>query len=737
MIAEQLQAARAAHWRQQQSPILTLDEAESWLAQHPLCLYLPRAAQLPAPAPSFVEACTGSRQATPGAAAIEQAQRLLTRLIAAGTAVPLNLLGTVGEQPDFLAHREALPYVLALRADPDWKHAPQKSSGHKVSPLVLELWKVLDKEGALTAAEARETLGRELTEAALLRALCELWQALRISPVLAEEVGQPARWEMLRVHHRGALETGSTTSQVTALSLLVSMYLQSVYAATSEEIEIFLSPVASRSRVREAVRGLSATRQLHALSMAAQTYHFLENGLPEFAAPSTASDSAETEASHPSTPVERPRPRKIQATARPNSPAASMAAPSTGAAPIFRRPKPAPGPLPGSVARSAPPPEAGPAAKPATVRPAANAGWKPPARPGAPGRPAWKPSGKPPAGGARWAQKDEGIGGGGKPRPASAARPSATPARSEARPFARAGTAPPGTRPARPDTRGGTRPNRPGAWSGAEKRERPKPWALPGRKSSSAPRPPHAGGRSDAPFRPAPHRDRPSTGSTSEGTRAFSPRAPRGERGPGDPTRSRSAPSRAPGRSPGRTSSPPSGYGANRPPAPYRSNRSNPVGAGQAPGEQRRSGPPPRGGRPSGPRPARFGASRPGNPSSDKPRAGSGRPFPRPSRPAVRPGTRPSGPRPPSTGGAGQDTRPRPNPRGPGNERPRSAGYARPGSKPGPGGGGKGRSDRGPRPPYVPGSRPAKSWGRPGGSSAKPGKPSFRGRKPDRKKPEA
>ena len=141
--------------------------------------------------------------------------------------------------------------------------------------------------------------------------------------------GQPARWEMLRVHHRGALETGSTTSQVTALSLLVSMYLQSVYAATSEEIEIFLSPVASRSRVREAVRGLSATRQLHALSMAAQTYHFLENGLPEFAPPSTASDSAETEASHPSTPVERPRPRKIQATARPNPPAASMAAPST------------------------------------------------------------------------------------------------------------------------------------------------------------------------------------------------------------------------------------------------------------------------------------------------------------------------------------------------------------------------------------------------------------------------
>jgi 23S rRNA pseudouridine2605 synthase len=738
LIAEQLQAARAAHWRQQQSPILTLDDAESWLAQHPLCLYLPRQAQLPAPAPSFVEACMGSRQATPGVAAIEQAQQLLTRLIASGTVVPLNLLGTVGEQPDFLAHREALPYVLALRADPDWKHAPQKSSGHKVSPLVLELWKVLDKEGALTAIEAREILGRELTEAAVLRALCELWQTLRISPVLAEKAGQPARWEMLRVQHRAALETGSTTSQVTALSLLVSMYLQSVYAATSEEIEIFLSPVASRSRVREAVRGLSATRQLHALSMDAQTYHFLENGLPEFTPQATPSAAPEAEPSSPASSLQRPRPRKIQATARPDLPASSPAAPSAGSAPIFRRTKS----VPASAPRFEKRPEAGPTAKPAT-RPAASAGWKPPARPGSPERPAWKPAGKPPTGGERWVRKDEGIRGGGKPRSASAARPPASPTRSGARPYARPGAgAPDSRRSARPDARGGTRPNRPGAWSGAEKRDRPAPWALPGRKPSSASRPPRAGGRSAAPFRPQQRRDRPGTGAPSEGTAAFPPRAPRGDRGPGDPSRARSTPGRAPGRPPA--------YGAKRSPAPYRSNqarsdqpRRSQTRSEQGPSDRTRSGPPPQGGRPSAPRPARFGASpsgapRPGNPRPDNRRSGNaGRPFPRPSKPGVRPGARPGGPRPPSSEGAGQDTRPKPNPRGPGNERPRSGGYARPAGKPRPSEGEKGRSDRGPRPPFVPGSRPAKSWQRPGGSSAKPGKPSFRGRKPDRKKPGA
>ena len=144
MTAEQLERARAAHWRQQKNPLLTLDDATQWLEQHPLCLYLPRRAQLPAPAPSFVEAVLGTPSATPGADAISAAHALVARLVASGAVVALNLFGAVGEQPDFLVARQALPYVLCLRADADWKHAPEKSSGHKVSPLVLELWKALN-----------------------------------------------------------------------------------------------------------------------------------------------------------------------------------------------------------------------------------------------------------------------------------------------------------------------------------------------------------------------------------------------------------------------------------------------------------------------------------------------------------------------------------------------------------------------------------------------------------------
>jgi 23S rRNA pseudouridine2605 synthase len=713
LIAHQLHAARAAHWRQQQSPILTLDDAERWLEQHPLCLYLPRHAQLPAPAPSFVEACMGIRHATPPPAAIAHAQGLLTRLIVSGAVVPLNLLGAVGEQPDFLAHRDALPYILSLRADPNWKHAPQKSSGHKVSPLVLELWRALDKEGALTAAEARETLGRELTEAAVLRALCELWQALRISPQYAEE-GQPTRWEMLRVRHAEALATAGTTGQVTALSLLVSMYLQSVYAATSEEIEIFLSPVASRSRVREAVRGLSATRQIHALSMDAQTYYFLENGLPEFAepaAPDTVDAALPPASPAPAGPLPapKPRPRKVQAT-RTTAGTDAPAAPPSRSAPIFRRPKPEP--------------------RPAAIQPGPGTD-----RPAPQSRPPWHPAAKPPASGppARWAGKQGGMRPPGRSFAAASGRRgdkiAPKPERRAPRsgPYGRPGEVRPDARAsARPNARGGARPSaRPGPWTktgtgtGARNKPAAKPWALPARSSSSPSRPPRAGGRGDSPFRsPQKHGDRPrnsgpSTGAR-EGAESFRPRAPRGDRG---------APA---GRANAgwRPSSRPSGRPSGRAPGrPQEKPRTPSVpGAGPSPGRpafssrpKERRGGPQRGGRPGGAKPARFDA---------------GRPFRKASGP---PGA--TGPRPASPGGAARSATPgksdRPRPAG-----FRSAGDRRPGANAG-STGGEGRGNRERRPPFVPRSGPPRVRPKAGGAAGKPGKPSFRGRKPDRKKPGA
>src|ERR1700722_4687691 len=63
--ADQLAAARLAHWHHNADPILTINMLRDWLNTSGLVLFTPRAAQLPAPAPSFVEAIPGPPHATP------------------------------------------------------------------------------------------------------------------------------------------------------------------------------------------------------------------------------------------------------------------------------------------------------------------------------------------------------------------------------------------------------------------------------------------------------------------------------------------------------------------------------------------------------------------------------------------------------------------------------------------------------------------------------------------------
>ncbi len=276
MTSEQLQAARAEKWRQKTNPLLTIEDAEAWIESTGMSLFLPRKTQLQAPAPSFVEAVLGESSATPAPSTIQNAFEMAARLFAEEKATPLNLLGTVSEQPDFLVSSEALPYVFALRGDRDWKRGPREKS----SPLVIESWKLLKREGALTASELQELLGREVTEAAVLRALSELWMALRVLPVYT--AGEATAWELFESRHQKAMQAGSGMAQATALSALISLYLDSAIAATSEEIEIFLSPLAPRSRIREVVHGLATTRQLLTIPLGSQSLLHIAGGLPEF-----------------------------------------------------------------------------------------------------------------------------------------------------------------------------------------------------------------------------------------------------------------------------------------------------------------------------------------------------------------------------------------------------------------------------------------------------------------------
>ena len=280
MTAEQLEASRAERMRHNGHGPLTFEDARTWIEETGLCLFLPRRQFTSSVAPSFVEAVAGQQDATPDPKHIALAEELLVRLETGDVAVRLNLQGQPGEQPDFVVASWVLPYVYALRGDRDWRRSPQLTGSRQVSQLAVQAYKLLEA-GDATIASLKHALGREVTEGAVLRAITELWQQLRIIPVISAP-GQAAKWQLLRHRYQKAIAEGASTSQVTAISVLASIYLQAVIAASMEEVELFLAPLTARSKVREVLRGLVATRQIHTVSVGHAQHFYVAGTLPAF-----------------------------------------------------------------------------------------------------------------------------------------------------------------------------------------------------------------------------------------------------------------------------------------------------------------------------------------------------------------------------------------------------------------------------------------------------------------------
>ncbi|MFP5277221.1 MAG: hypothetical protein ACLGPM_08895 [Acidobacteriota bacterium] len=278
-----MEASRVERMRLNGSGALTFEDARTWLEETGLCLFMPRKQYSSAPSPSFVEAVSGQRNPNPEPKQVALAEELLVRLENSDVAVRLNLLGQPGEQPDFVVAAWVLPYVYALRGDRDWRRTPQLTGSRQVSPLAIQTYKLLET-GELSIPQLKHQLGREVSEAAVGRAITELWQQLRIIPVIAAP-GQTAKWQLLRNRYQKAIAEGASTSQVTAISVLASIYLQAVIAGSMEDVEAFLAPLTSRSKVREVIRGLVATRQVHSMSMGHLQHFYVAGTLPEFTPP--------------------------------------------------------------------------------------------------------------------------------------------------------------------------------------------------------------------------------------------------------------------------------------------------------------------------------------------------------------------------------------------------------------------------------------------------------------------
>jgi hypothetical protein len=232
----------------------------------------------------LVEAVLGAPNENPVLADTEQTKSLLARLIAEGIAVPLNLLGTPGETPDFIASAAVFTYIFTLRGDKAWKQPPATSGAVKVSPLALAAYTLLSERITMSAYDLTTQLGKEVTESAVLRALNELWVNLRVLPIPQPD-GQPTLWELTSGRFTKLMKAGANAGQPSALSALISLYLNTAIVATEEEIETFLSPLAARSRIRDVVHALMSARQLETIAIEGKTVLHVAGELPGFLAP--------------------------------------------------------------------------------------------------------------------------------------------------------------------------------------------------------------------------------------------------------------------------------------------------------------------------------------------------------------------------------------------------------------------------------------------------------------------
>jgi hypothetical protein len=95
-------------------------------------------------------------------------------------------------------------------------------------------------------------------------------------------------WELTSARFTKQVKAGANAGQPSALSALISLYLGQAVVAAEDEIESFLSPLASRSRVRDVIHALLSARQLETVAVEGRTMLYVAGSLPAFLAAETA-----------------------------------------------------------------------------------------------------------------------------------------------------------------------------------------------------------------------------------------------------------------------------------------------------------------------------------------------------------------------------------------------------------------------------------------------------------------
>jgi hypothetical protein len=258
---QELQEARRAKWRLDQRPVRTLDDASEFIESVGFCLMYPLRPSVPVP--TFIGAAVGADENLPtqqhafADPRAKDANDLMVRMLRQKFAFEANVFGDT----NFLVSASAFPFFYGLVGDRNPRQAIKLGPRAEYSPLAAHTFQAIQKDGPITKERLRETLGGDLSEAAIDRALNELWSKLRITRVdYTPEEG--ASWDILFRWAPDQVREGMNISVVEALTALVSKYIECIVACEQTDVEEFFSNFVSRSKAREAINALLAAREL-------------------------------------------------------------------------------------------------------------------------------------------------------------------------------------------------------------------------------------------------------------------------------------------------------------------------------------------------------------------------------------------------------------------------------------------------------------------------------------------
>lgn len=273
MTLEELQKQRRARWRVAGDAVRSFETAVEWLNDVGFCVMYPepRKPAGEAPAPAFIAAWLGRSDHLPGVRSAfahpeaAEAEKMAFRLARQRAAYEWPL----GEST-LLISPEAFPFFYALAADREGKQQPSWATGQRLSKLARDAWSECARAvEPVSDEQLRRQLGAGVTVSALRRALRELWQRLRIIRVDRTEEGD--WWQALSRRSPEILKDAQGLSIASALSALVSKFIDAMIAATQSEIETFFSPLVARSKVRDALNALLAAREISTARVGSQT----------------------------------------------------------------------------------------------------------------------------------------------------------------------------------------------------------------------------------------------------------------------------------------------------------------------------------------------------------------------------------------------------------------------------------------------------------------------------------